>query len=154
MVSYQSWKDNFLTIVKRMPLKFRFVLAICVLIVIVEIVSGLIELSTYYKPQPVLTRRVVEIAKRRERKEITGDLINITTNNIVVGTDDATSVRKTNLLINNNDSLGSSSDNLINAVGERSVKADDEISSVGNVRDRRSLESNVVKKLMIKPKED
>jgi len=62
------------TVLKRMPLKVRVMLVLCALVVVVEIVSGLIEVSTNYKPLRIGKRLVEkhrEIGKHRERKDVT-----------------------------------------------------------------------------------
>ena len=53
-----------------MPLKARFILTISVVIVIVEIVSGLIDINMHYKEQPIMVKKLLEVVKSRERKEV------------------------------------------------------------------------------------
>jgi len=71
MVKDDTLFDSFVTVTKRLPLRARFVVAICMLVVVYELISGFVELNddTYY-PGRLRNKRPSEVGKIRERKEI------------------------------------------------------------------------------------
>lgn len=73
MVKEGTIVHNFVTVTKRLPLKARCVVALSLVIVIFELVSGLIELNSESVGNPKIANRVkpsLEVGKIRERKEI------------------------------------------------------------------------------------
>lgn len=76
MTAQSRCRDSFVTIMKRMPLKVRAVLIVCCLVVVVEIISGIIDLNFNYKGvHKMKGRRGVEVGKHRERKEVNNGML-------------------------------------------------------------------------------
>ena len=76
-MTFEDIMDNFLTTTKRLPLKARLVLTICLIIVVVELVSSLLEFTNYKAENENLSNfsKLRAIKKIRERKEINEDLV-------------------------------------------------------------------------------
>lgn len=71
MVKEDTLVDSFVTVTKRIPLKARFLVAICMIVVLFELVSGVIELNSgSYETGNLIHKRTSHVSKSRERKEI------------------------------------------------------------------------------------
>jgi len=75
---YEQIKDNFIVVTKRLPLKARLTLTICVIIVVVELVSSLVEISSIQEQQQATSKYgiksvIKDVGKIRERKELHED---------------------------------------------------------------------------------
>jgi len=69
--------ENFVTVTKRLPLKARFLVGICLIVVVFELISGVVELNedNEYATGRLRNKRPQDIAKIRERKEISQETI-------------------------------------------------------------------------------
>ena len=76
-MTFEDIKDNFLTTTKRLPIKARLLLTICLIIVVVELVSSLLEFTNYKVENENLPKfsKLRAIKKIRERKEINEDFV-------------------------------------------------------------------------------
>ena len=76
-MTFEDIKDNFLTTTKRLPMKARLVLTICLIIVVVELVSNLLEFTNYKTENENVSNfsKLRAIKKVRERKEINEDFV-------------------------------------------------------------------------------
>lgn len=67
--------DNFVTVTKRLPLKARFLVALCMVVVVFELISGVVELnSDNYSSMGLRNKHPHSLGKVRERKEINPEL--------------------------------------------------------------------------------
>lgn len=67
--------DNFVTVTKRLPLKARFVVGLCMVVVVFELISGVAELNDdNYSTGRLRNTRLHGVGKIRERKETNPDL--------------------------------------------------------------------------------
>ena len=63
--------DNFVTVTKRLPLKARFLVGVCMVVVVFELISGMVELNgDNYSTGRLRNSRPHEVGKIRERKEV------------------------------------------------------------------------------------
>ena len=72
--------NNFVTVTKRLPLKARFLVGVCMVVVVFELISGVVELNgDDYSSDHHLrnNRRPSEVGKVRERKEINLEAIGV-----------------------------------------------------------------------------
>ena len=65
-----SLLDNFVTVTKRLPLKARFLVGLCMVVVVFELISGVVELNgDNYSTGRLRNTRPHDTGKLRERKE-------------------------------------------------------------------------------------
>jgi len=66
--------DNFVTVTKRLPLKARFLVGVCMVVVVFELISGVVELNgDNYSTGRLRNTRPHDTGKIRERKEANPD---------------------------------------------------------------------------------
>lgn len=72
MAFCENITENFITIVKRLPLKVKFLLIVSMIVVVVEIAAGLYELNRHFHHHHHHKHSVMKkvIGKVRERKEV------------------------------------------------------------------------------------
>lgn len=74
MTKDETLLDNFVTVTKRLPLKARFLVGVCMVVVVFELISGVVELNDdNYSTGRLRNTRLHDIGKIRERKEANPD---------------------------------------------------------------------------------